>query len=39
MEKEENQNTKPDDNSKIKENKDTDKTSGNKDLKPEDKIK
>ena len=39
MEKEENQITKPDDNSKIKENKDTDKTSENKDLKPEDKIK
>ena len=39
MEKEENQNSKPDDNSKIKENKDTDKTSENKDLKPEDKIK
>ena len=39
MEKEENQNTKPDDNSKIKENKDADKTSENKDLKPEDKIK
>ena len=39
MEKEENQITKPDDNSKIKENKDTDKTYENKDLKPEDKIK
>ena len=39
MEKEENQNTKPVDNSKIKEDKDTDKTSENKDLKPEDKIK
>ena len=39
MEKEENQNTGPDDNSEINENKDTDKTSENKDLKPEDKIK
>ena len=39
MEKEENQNSSPEDNSKIKKNKDTDKTSENKDLKPEDKIK
>jgi len=39
MEKEENQNSSPEDNSRIKENKDSDKTSKNKDLKPEDKIK
>jgi len=39
MEKEENQNSQPEDNNEIKENKDTVKTSENKDLKPEDKIK
>ena len=39
MEKEENQNSNTEDNSGIKENKDTDKTSENKNLKPEDKIK
>ena len=39
MEKEENQNSKTEDNNEIKENKDTEKASENKDLKPEDKIK
>ncbi len=39
MEKEENQNSKSEDNNEIKKNKDTDDTSKNKDLKPEDKIK
>ena len=39
MEKEENQNPSPEDNTRIKENKDSDETSKNKDLKPEDKIK
>ena len=39
MEKEENQNSQSEDNKEIKENKDTVKTSENKDLKPEDKIK
>ena len=39
MEKEENKNSQSDDNNEIKENKDTVKTSENKDLKPEDKIK
>ena len=39
MEKEENQNSQPEDNNDIKENKDTVKTPENKDLKPEDKIK
>ena len=39
MEKEENQNFSPEDNNEIKENKKTDKTSENKDLKPEDIIK
>ena len=38
MEKEENQNSKPEDNNEIKKNKDTVKTP-DKDLKPEDKIK
>jgi molecular chaperone GrpE len=39
MEKEENQNFSPEDTNEIKENKKTDKTSENKDLKPEDIIK
>ena len=39
MEKEENQNSQPEDNNDTKENKDTFKTPENKDLKPEDKIK
>ena len=39
MEKEENQNSKPEENSEIKKDKEEDKTSENKDLKPEDKIK
>ena len=39
MEKEENQNSDLEDNSEINENKDGDKTSENKNLKPEDKIK
>ena len=39
MEKEENQKSHPDENSEIKENKEENKTSENKDLKPEDKIK
>ncbi len=39
MEKEENQNSNSDDMEEIKENKDSNKTSENKDLKPEDKIK
>ena len=39
MEKEENQNSKTEDNNEIKENKDTEKASENKDLKPEDRIK
>jgi len=39
MEKEENQNSQPEDNNKVKENIEIDKTSEKKDLKPEDKIK
>ena len=39
MEKEENQNSYPEENSEVKEDKNKDKTSENKDLKPEDKIK
>jgi len=39
MEKEENQNSLPEDNNEIKENKDTIKNSENKDLKPEEKVK
>ena len=39
MEKEENQNSNPEENSEIKKDKEEDKTSENKDLKPEDKIK
>ena len=39
MEKEENQNSHSDSKEEIKENKDPKKTSKNKDLKPEDKIK
>ncbi len=39
MEKEENKNTNPDNLDKIKEKKDKSKTSENKDLKPEDRIK
>ncbi len=38
MEKEENQSSQPEDNTKFKENKDVDKTFEKKDLKPEDKI-
>ena len=39
MEKEENQEPRLEENKEIKENKDSDKTSENKDLKPEDKVK
>ena len=39
MEKEENQNSQTEDNNEIKENKEIEKTSENKDLKPEDRIK
>ena len=39
MEKEENQNSKPEDNNEIKKNNDSDKTLENKDLKPKDKVK
>ena len=39
MEKEENQNSHAEENSEIKENEEGNKTSENKDLKPEDKIK